>query len=95
MSTLAAATARRVRLVFWLAAAVILALPAIAMTFARGMDWGPGDFAVMAALLAMVGLVIELALRNAMSAPGRFLLIAGALALFLLTWAELAVGLFG
>ena len=91
MTTLAA---NRIRTGFWSLAALVLLLPAIAMTLTTEVNWGPGDFAIMAGLLCMVGLGIELALRATISGTARLLAIAGMVGLFLIVWAELAVGLF-
>ena len=94
MDAIAAPAARRIRAIYWSLAALVLLLPAIAMTATAEVAWGPGDFAVMAGLLGLVGIGIELALRAAIAARTRALTIAAIVALFLLVWAELAVGLF-
>lgn len=93
MNAIAAPAARRVRAIYWSIAALILLLPAIAMNVTAGVDWTWGDFAVMGGLLALVGIGIELALRARISARKRALAIAAIVGLFLLVWAELAVGL--
>ena len=94
MDKLAAPAANRVRAVYWTVAALILLLPAIAMNLTAEVAWGPGDFALMAALLGMVGLGIELALRATLTGPVRAMAIAAMIGMFLLVWAELAVGVF-
>ena len=94
MATVARPAANRVRAIYWSAAALILLLPAIAMNVTAEVAWGPGDFALMAGLLAMVGIGIELALRASLTAKMRLLAIAAIVGAFLLVWAELAVGLF-
>jgi hypothetical protein len=43
---------------------LILLIPLVAMQFSRGWDWGPGDFVVIGTLLAVAGLVLELAAKN-------------------------------
>ena len=72
----------------------VLLLPAIAMQVTAEVNWGPGDFAIMGGLLALVGIGIEMALKAALGTRARMLAIGAMLALFLLVWAELAVGLF-
>ena len=60
-------TSRSVLRVALLTAAV-LAIPALAMVFTDGTDWGVFDFVFAAILLGGVGLLYELALRR----PGSF-----------------------
>lgn len=82
------------RIAGWGAAAALLALPAIAMLFTGEVNWGPGDFVVMGAMLLTLGLGIELTIACARTL-GMRLVIAGVLVLcFLTVWAELAVGIF-
>ena len=82
------------RIAGWALAAILLALPAIAMQFTSEVNWGPGDFVVMGAMLLALGVALEIVFAKLDS--GRARLIAGAslLVLFLLVWAELAVGIF-
>ncbi len=82
------------RIAGWALAAILLALPAIAMQFTSEVNWGPGDFVVMGAMLLALGVALEIVFVKLDS--GRVRLIAGAslLVLFLLVWAELAVGIF-
>ena len=94
MTAQAAPAANRVRAIYWTLAALVLLLPAIAMNLSAEVAWGPGDFALMAGLLGMVGLGIELALRAALTFKLRAMAIAAMVGMFLLVWAELAVGLF-
>ena len=94
MKTHAAPAANRIRAIYWTLAALVLLLPAIAMNVSGEVAWGPGDFALMAGLLGMVGLGIELALRAALTRKLRAMAIAAMVGMFLLVWAELAVGLF-
>ena len=82
------------RVAGWGAALALLALPAVAMQFSDEVLWGPGDFIVVGGLLAMLGGGIELAVRAITTQRGRLLAIAGLFVVFLLVWAELAVGIF-
>lgn len=89
------ATVARIRLALWLACGLLLITPLIAMQFTDEVRWGAGDFAVAAALLLVVCVGMELALRR--SAAPLYLLASG-LALFaglLQVWANLAVGVVG
>lgn len=84
----------RLRVLYLLACAALLSIPAIAMQFTSEVAWGPGDFLVMGALLLALGAGAELALRTARSRTGMIVGIALATVLFLAVWAELAVGIF-
>jgi hypothetical protein len=58
--------------------ALILALPLVAMQFdGSGVDWTIGDFALAGALLTVVGIALELAVRKA----GSFTIAVGIAAL--------------
>jgi len=74
---------------------VLLLIPLIGMQFSNEIKWSPFDFAVMGTLLLIVGLFVELALRKIKSKVNRIVLIAIIVIVFLLMWAELAVGIFG
>lgn len=76
----------------WGAAVALLAAPAVAMRFTPEVMWGPGDFAVFGGLLAVVCVAIELIVRFIPTRGGRLLAGLVLLGVFLLTWAELAVG---
>ncbi len=85
---------RRLALIL-LAVPSLLLIPFIAMQFSSEVNWSLADFLIMGGLLLGVGLTIELVLRNVKKAPRRIWFILGIVALFLLVWAELAVGIFG
>ncbi|WAT18635.1 hypothetical protein OZN62_03375 [Aurantiacibacter sp. MUD11] len=82
------------RLAGWGLAAALLLLPAIAMQFTDEVAWGPGDFVVMGGLLLGLGAAIELFFRLPLSGTLRLAAVAAAFGVFLLVWAELAVGIF-
>lgn len=86
---------RGMRWLVWGGAAALLALPLIAMQFTREVQWSAFDFLVMGAMLGAVGLAFELALRVARDSY--YMVGAGIAAgtAFLLTWANLAVGVIG
>lgn len=74
---------------------LLLLIPLIAMQFSSEVNWEPLDFLVMGMLLLGVGLVGEFLLRKVKNSEHRLLLCIGLVVLFLLVWAELAVGIFG
>jgi ABC-type proline/glycine betaine transport system permease subunit len=75
--------------------AAILAIPLIAMQFSPEVNWSPFDFAVMGVLLTITGLAVNLIISNVTGWGKRLLMVGAALFIFLLIWAELAVGIFG
>lgn len=82
------------RWVYMALATGLLAAPLVAMQFTGEVQWGPGDFVVFAAMLTGLGLLLEGASRISTSLRQRIVLMGGAVLLFLIVWAELAVGLF-
>lgn len=81
--------------IFMLSAALILMIPFLAMRFSSEVNWSAFDFAAAGILLFGTGLLAEITLRVVKNNRYRLLLVAGLLALLLLVWAELAVGVFG
>lgn len=81
----------------WILASVpsLLLIPLIAMQFTKEVNWDFFDFAVMGFLLLTTGIIIEVILRKVTQFKHRILLCALVLGFLLLTWAELAVGIFG
>lgn len=75
--------------------AVILMVPLLAMQFSEDWDWNLFDFIVMGTLLIGTGLLIVVASRKIKNINYRVAVIAALLAALFLTWAELAVGIFG
>ena len=73
-------------------AAMLLVAPAIAMQFTSEVSWGPGDFLVFGGLLAAVCLAFEAVVRLTQRRAFRIAGVFAILAVFLLVWAELAVG---
>ena len=80
----------------WIAAVVILLLPAVAMRFnVEGVVWTASDFIVMGAILLIACGSFEMLAR---SAPNFAYLAAAAIGIgtgFLMVWANLAVGIVG
>jgi hypothetical protein len=84
------------RLLGWGTAVALLSAPFVAMQLhAEGVDWSVGDFLVMGVMLGTVGGLIELAMRTRRSWPYRGGVVLALLGAFLLTWANLAVGIVG
>ena len=78
-----------------LTTALLLSVPFIAMQFTDEVKWSPLDFIVMGILLLGTGLMCEFILRRVKKTGYRIALIGAILIMFLLIWAELAVGIFG
>ena len=72
----------------------LLLIPFIAMQFTTEVKWTLLDFMVMSGLLATTGAAIEIILRTFKTKKQRLILSMVTVFLFLLTWAELAVGIF-
>ena len=79
----------------WGGAIALLAIPFVAMRFTTEVDWSPADFIVMGVMLAIVGGLIELAVRASPNSSYRGAAALAVLGGFLLTWANLAVGIVG
>lgn len=73
----------------------ILMIPLVAMQVTSEVNWDETDFLVMGVLLFITGLIIEAVRVKVRDANNKLLLGAIIVGLFLLVWAELAVGIFG
>lgn len=73
----------------------ILLLPLIGMQFSREVNWTISDFIIAGILLAIVGLSIEFVFKLTSTKKQRLVFLAIVLILGLLTWVEMAVGIFG
>lgn len=73
----------------------ILTIPLVAMRFTREVNWSVFDFLVAGILLAGIGSLYVLLTRKLRTANQRRAIGGGLLLTLLLTWAELAVGIFG
>lgn len=74
---------------------VILLIPFIAMQFSTEVTWDASDFLMAGILLFGTGFLVELVLRKVTKKLNRIILLLIIITLVLLTWIELAVGLFG
>lgn len=73
---------------------LLLFIPLIAMHYTKEVNWGIFDFLIMSILLLTVGFSCELVLRKVKTLKNRIILFSIVLLLFLLIWAELAIGVF-
>ena len=73
---------------------LLLSIPLIAMQLTDELNWSFFDFIIMGALLTITGLLVGIILKKVKSYKYNKVLIVTILLIFLLIWAELAVGLF-
>lgn len=73
--------------------AFVLLMPLIAMQFTDEVNWTLGDFAVAGLLLFGVGLLFDLVIRTVNKSEYRTVIYVAIVVMFLLIWAELAVGI--
>jgi len=74
---------------------ILLLLPLIAMQFTNEVNWTLIDFAAAGILLFGTALLIELVIRKVKTSKSKIAISIFILLVFLVTWAELAVGIFG
>jgi hypothetical protein len=82
------------RLALWSAVAALWLLPAAAMLVTDQVKWALGDFAVFGVMLALLVGGIEFLAASRLGLRAKLIGAAIVLVLFLLTWIELAVGIF-
>ena len=73
----------------------MLLIPLIAMHYSDEVHWTLIDFAIMGVLLLVAGMWTQRVVKRVKSFPRRATYIILVILLFLLVWAELAVGIFG
>lgn len=78
-----------------LAAVVLLLIPAAAMLVTGEVNWGPGDFLVAGALLFLAALAWQLTAARTVERAYRLGMAIAILALLMLVWGNLAVGVIG
>jgi hypothetical protein len=78
-----------------LVTALLLMVPLVAMQFTNEVVWTFSDFVVAGILIAGTGLLYVLAAMKLRTTQQRAIAGAVLAVLFLLTWIELAVGIFG
>lgn len=74
--------------------AFLLLIPLIAMQFTAEVNWTLSDFIIAGVLMLGTGVLCELVLRKVNKTSLRTGICIAILAIFLLIWAELAVGIF-
>jgi hypothetical protein len=83
------------RVPVWGGAAALLLTPLVAMRFTDQVQWTGSDFAIFAAMLAIPLGILELTVRITGSLAYRAAVVVALGGAFLMTWANLAVGLVG
>ena len=73
----------------------VLLIPLVAMQFTDEVNWSLLDFAIAAVLLFGTGLLVLFIFNKVRNSVTRIVLLVVVLLFLLLTWMELAVGLFG
>ena len=81
--------------VLLLAVSGLLLIPFIAGQFTDEVSWSGMDYLVMGTLLLVAGLGLAAVAQFVRKPAHRLMLGAAVVAVFLLLWAELAVGIFG
>ena len=74
---------------------LLLLIPLIAMQLTSEVNWSYFDFIIMGTLLTITGFFIGIVLKKVKYYKYREVFIVIIVMIFLLIWAELAVGLFG
>ena len=67
----------------------------MAMQFTKEVNWTLSDFLIMGILLFITTFTIDFVLKKFKTLKSRLILVVATLALLILVWAELAVGIFG
>jgi len=75
--------------------AILLLIPVIAMQFTNEVNWNLMDFIIAGVLFFGIGILIDLVFRKIKNTKYRILLLIAILVLFIVLWAELAVGILG
>jgi hypothetical protein len=73
----------------------LLFIPLFANIFSEEIHWGLFDFLLMGTLILITSISIKIANLKVSSVKSRSIIILIILMIFLLTWAELGVGIFG
>jgi biotin transporter BioY len=73
----------------------LLSIPLFGTILSDEVFWGPFDFLIAFGLLMFLIGGIDLSIRKTKSSTSRLLIIFAIIAVFVVVWAELAVGVFG
>ena len=74
---------------------LLLVIPLIGICITEEINWSPFDFIIMGVLILSVSIGINFTLSKTKNLKNRIIYIGILGLLFLLVWAELAVGIFG
>lgn len=74
---------------------ILLLIPLIAMQFTDEVNWTFFDFVIAGFLLLGFGLICEVLLRKLKKIKYRIAICLALIIIFLLIWADLAIGIFG
>lgn len=77
------------------AAGILLMIPLIAMQFTKEVNWTGSDFFIGGILLFGSAFICELVLRKVKTLKARVIICLTVLAILVVVWAEMAVGIFG
>jgi hypothetical protein len=88
-------TQKRISKILYSLPIFILMVPLVAMQFTKEVNWTLSDFLIMGILLFATVFTIDFVLKKVKTFKSRLILVFGILALLILIWAELAVGIFG
>ncbi len=78
-----------------LTVALLLLIPLVAMQFTDEVNWSLSDFVVMGFLLLVTALMCELVMRKVNKIKYRIAICGALLAVLVIIWIELAVGILG
>ena len=73
----------------------MLLIPLIGMAISDEINWSVFDFIIMGFLLILLSIGINFVIKHVKNLKNRFLYIGILVLIFILIWAELAVGIFG
>jgi|TARA_B110000285_G_C14573966_1_gene359150 uncharacterized membrane protein len=73
----------------------LLLIPLIGMAITDEINWSPFDFIIMGSLLIVLSIGINFVSNQTKNFKNRVLYIGILVLIFMLIWAELAVGIFG
>ena len=73
----------------------MLLIPLIGMAISNEINWSLFDFIIMGFLLLTLSIGINFVIKRVKNLKNRFLYIGILVLIFMLIWAELAVGIFG
>ncbi len=81
-------------LILLISLVLLLLIPFVGMQYSNEVKWSLNDFIIMGVILLSFGIIINKIIYHVVAFNKRVILISTLIILFLLLWAELAVGLF-